>query len=318
MNISVIFLPRSLGGVSSSLLVQTSAGSFFYPVQGIGVASPYELQPFVNAVIPAGAMYELPISLSNPHAELLRVREVFTSEGFLHLSMPTGSLDGDSASVWLLPPNERRAIITLRFKTDEPGDYSGYAHIKTDFDTLIVPIGITVSKSGISWLPEVLDFGVLNHADVQVTLPLTLLSNLHAPPVSVVEVRTQRNHPSMKIQAAPSLGLSNPHGGLHNLMLTPLQPIEVVRVTFSGKIQVRLACPSAIACHSGRLACVGSPGPSPTSASNAFSLCNRRLGTGGLFRGRRYQDDCRRCKACSPRDSVARAGHPRLSVLDPP
>ena len=171
--ISVVFLPRALGSINGSLLVQTSLGGFFYALRAYGVPSPYGLSPLLAARVPMGAPYSPAIELRNPHDEPLRVQEVYTSENFLHLSLPltppppptaqvaaaaSAPAQGESplhSGLWLLQPGETKTVISVAFSGSLPGVYRGYVHIKTGFDTLIIPIEIAVTKKGIQRVPEV-------------------------------------------------------------------------------------------------------------------------------------------------------------------
>ena len=180
------------------MLIQTSAGGFFYALSAMGMPSPYGLQPINATNVPVYTPYIPPIELTNPHEHPLRIREVFTSENFLHLMLPPEGMRGDQPApglhngVWMLQPAERKHVISLSFNVSEPGMYEGYVHVLTDYDTLILPVSISVSLSFID-APEVLDFGVVTSAEASAMLPLTLLSNY--PPL-----------PSTKSRCCPSPG----------------------------------------------------------------------------------------------------------------
>ena len=63
LNISIVFLPRTIGSVEGTLVIQTSAGGLLYQIHAQGVANPYRLPPFLSAKLPTGATYSPPIQV---------------------------------------------------------------------------------------------------------------------------------------------------------------------------------------------------------------------------------------------------------------
>lgn len=114
-----------------------------------------------------------PITLFNPFADSLHIREVYTTENFLSLSgaplRNSVSSLGDSVGssdediLWVVPPGDRKEIITVSASGSKlmNGVHKGFVHIKTDHDNMIIPIELVVLLSGIHAVPESLDFGVL-------------------------------------------------------------------------------------------------------------------------------------------------------------
>jgi hypothetical protein len=97
--VSIVFLPRVLGRVNGTLLVQTSAGGFLYALSGSGVQSPYQAEPLVATRVPAGTQFQPQLVVHNPHSEPLRIKEVYTSESFLRSAKHQGGT--------LAPPSGR-------------------------------------------------------------------------------------------------------------------------------------------------------------------------------------------------------------------
>ena len=239
LNFSVVFLPRELGSVQGSVLIQTSAGGFFYALSAMGMPSPYGLQPINATNVPVYTPYIPPIELTNPHEHPLRIREVFTSENFLHLMLPPEGMRGDQPApglhngVWMLQPAERKHVISLSFNVSEPGMYEGYVHVLTDYDTLILPVSISVSLSFID-APEVLDFGVVTSAEASAMLPLTLLSNY--PSVAIHEVSMLPVSPALRMR--PGQGRAADGSNLlTNANLPPMVATEVVHLFLSGAVE---------------------------------------------------------------------------------
>ena len=139
LTISIVFLPRTIGNVEGTLVIQTSAGGFLYQIHAQGVANPYRLHPFLTAKLPTGATYSPPIHVYNPHEATLQIKEVYTSEGFLHLNLPQTSVGGDTNArtngLWEVQSRQTKTVINVAFSSENPGKYQGYVHVKTNYDT---------------------------------------------------------------------------------------------------------------------------------------------------------------------------------------
>ena len=259
MNISIVFLPRAKGSVNTTLLIQTSAGGFFYPVHGGGGPNPYSVHPLLPSAVLHGSAYEPLISIRNPHGTPMQIKEVLSSEPFVHLMLPPAEIQHGAVTLrelWTVAPGETKAVLALRIdSTDatalsnataltsgaeggpiEVGVYRAYVHVKTDFDTLIIPVQVPVLREGVfavmpggsSPIGE-LNFGTLTNPDSVVTLPISLLSNIDAPRLKVLDVRALRHHSSMHVQLSRKIEGTSP-------MLNPLEEREIVLVSFSGKV----------------------------------------------------------------------------------
>ena len=89
----VAFLPRHAGVIRTQLVVNTSIGQQVLPVVGRGLESAYALRSAavdVPAVALNGSM-TVPIRVHNPHGRPMRIVEMFTSGGDLHLETPLAS-----------------------------------------------------------------------------------------------------------------------------------------------------------------------------------------------------------------------------------
>jgi hypothetical protein len=195
--------------------------------------------------------YSAPITLYNPYSEPLTVKEVFTSGGFLHLSLPgtaagTAAAAGtpaDNRRLWELTPYQRKQIINLDFQAANAGKYQGFIYIKTDRDMLIVHVEVTVVKSALHLTLDELDFGTLTALHARQTqsaeslaapqtrsVTLTLL-NGHAHPVHVYELTLSalQNDPNIAAKIDLKIDFPGPTD------LAPLTSRDIGTVTFSAK-----------------------------------------------------------------------------------
>jgi len=143
LNISIVFLPRTIGSVEGSLVIQTSAGGLLYQIHARGVANPYRLHPFLSAKLPTGATYSPPIQVHNPHETTLQIKEIYTSEEFLHLNMSETVGDHRTNGLWEVPSRQTKTVINVAFSSEQPGKYQGYVHVKTNYDTMIIPLEVS-------------------------------------------------------------------------------------------------------------------------------------------------------------------------------
>ena len=203
----IMFLPYVEGPVAAVVVVQTSIGGFLVRLAGEGVDNPYGVVGFTSVRVPMGIAYNPAVQVYNPFAETLLIKEIFTTEGFLHLTLPDFVHDVDkveevnavstSASIWQVRPREIKDVIELSFRSHTPGPYRGFLHIKTNLDNLVVPIDIVVLQGGIHAMPEQLHFGATVPGEVH-TIPVTLL-NSDRVPVAILDVSTRNTDDAISV-----------------------------------------------------------------------------------------------------------------------
>lgn len=199
-SVQVIVLPRKVGEVAAALVLETSDGTISYGMSANGVENKFKLVPLLAQPIPVGMHYHPKISLYNPYKETLQVKEVFTTDSFLHLSLPnatdatasslpqetttedspTDPMVDAAGTIWRVPPQSASDIIQLSFQSHSPGKYHGYVHIKTTKGDSVVPVDISVLRGGL--VPEPQSFDI---APVVLPAANTPQSNglAHAEPV---------------------------------------------------------------------------------------------------------------------------------------
>lgn len=136
LNISVVLLPRVVGPIEGLLTVETAAGTFDVRLRAEGLASPFELLPVYRWSVPLGASFSPALRVFNPdESAALTVKEVYTSENFLHLRMPAGAeLLSTPKVLWQVPPRVAQvrghevcwpATCSLTEENASPGDRGG-------------------------------------------------------------------------------------------------------------------------------------------------------------------------------------------------
>ncbi|EQC37088.1 hypothetical protein SDRG_05315 [Saprolegnia diclina VS20] len=214
----MLFLPREAGTTRATVNLHTSRGVIEYTVQGTGRFNAYESHVHV-AIVPPGTRYEPSLLLFNPHDEVLRVNEVFTTEGFLHLVLPP--TDSDSAGQWEIPPHATKEIMRLSFASGVAGNFNAFVRIETSVDNLLLPVDLTVLPGGLHADVHGLDFGYLTSDDERHHIALDLF-NTAAVPVLVqgVSLRVADPHISVIIQGSHVIA---PYTRVKNAMILTYQ-----------------------------------------------------------------------------------------------
>ena len=255
LHVKIIFLPRNANAVTGSLLIKTSVGGFFMAVAGEAKPNRYELVPFTDAELPMGKVYNPPIIVHNPLDVPLQIKEVFTTEKFLHLKLPKGALkeqqaaavaaggsssggvlplSGRSARMWTIPPRSSKHIINLSFQSHTPGKYNGYIHVKTDRDHLLIPVAVVVLRRSIYAYPREVDFGSLA-LGASAHFPISLL-NARESGLAIKSVRVRERDPRLTLTVQGRAAHSTRSGSGHTWTVAPritFAPFEKVHNTLA-------------------------------------------------------------------------------------
>nr|CRZ22666.1 Bm2436 [Brugia malayi] len=202
---SVVFLPRQEGLIENILIVHSSLGSFTYSVKGKGKGSAYRIRPLVGVKIPVNGTLISPVQLHNPHPTRLRVTEIYSSDGDLHLELPDIAPETHHpVSLWDIAPYETKTVMNAKLLGARERNSSAYIRIKTNRkrrkvidkssskislqtnfdvehveDTLIIPIEVEITKKrGLYATVDLLDFGLIRSGDKSSELMLEIVSTL--------------------------------------------------------------------------------------------------------------------------------------------
>uniref|UniRef100_F1KQA2 Transmembrane protein 131 n=1 Tax=Ascaris suum TaxID=6253 RepID=F1KQA2_ASCSU len=196
----VVFLPRQEGPIDNVLFVHSSLGTFTYTVRGRGASNPYRLRPFVGARVPLNGTFVSAVQLHNPHASTLRITEMYTSGGDLHLELPDVAPDTTHhSSLWEIAPYQTKTVMNAKMLAAKERNANAYIKIKTDLkkrkavsgrdgemeteerseETLIVPLEVEITKKrGIFATVDLLDFGLIRWGEKSRQLTLEIVSTL--------------------------------------------------------------------------------------------------------------------------------------------
>ncbi|XP_070197652.1 transmembrane protein 131-like isoform X2 [Littorina saxatilis] len=176
----VVFLARQVGNVENTLYIHTSIGSVRYQVFGVGIPNPFRLRPYLGARVPINNSFSPVIQMHNPYGSKIQVVEMFSSEGDLHLELPSGEREA-TQELWEIKPYETKNVMRANFVGRVESNHTAFIRIKTDQDSseklLILPVEVEFSaEPGIYSPIEMLDFGILRTLDDPKTLRLNLIN----------------------------------------------------------------------------------------------------------------------------------------------
>ncbi|OWF37267.1 transmembrane protein 131-like isoform X2 [Mizuhopecten yessoensis] len=202
----VVFLARQEGNAENTLYIHTSQGPVTYHVFGVGIPNPYRLRPYLGAKVPLNSSFSPVIQMHNPHSSMLQVLEMFSSEGDLHLELPTGELEAPK-NLWEIPPYETKAVMKANFIGRVENNHTAFIRIKTNQEQnsrlLILPVEVEVSSvPGIYSPLELIDFGILRTLDEPTTIQLSLV-NTGPKPLHVTGITVSPPNNAISIEFRP-------------------------------------------------------------------------------------------------------------------
>jgi hypothetical protein len=246
-HIQVIFLPQSQQDIEAELTIITSEGTFVYPVIAFSTLNPYRVRPlmFEKVVIGTNFMHH-PISVHNPHSDMLNVLEIHTADQFVHL-IGVPAMISDTSSIvpnvgmWAILPNHSNHVISFTIDTNlAEGTHKSFVYIETDHDKLVVPLILEMVPVSIK-VVKPLNFGVLTQEHESRTLDL-ILSNDGPNDIKVLGIRKLSCHPDipLRIQLNPNpIIYHSTAGSVLSSMVATVTAIASSETTdFSGTLEV--------------------------------------------------------------------------------
>ncbi|ESO93808.1 hypothetical protein LOTGIDRAFT_228573 [Lottia gigantea] len=238
----VVFLARQVGNVENTLYIRTSLGYLNYQVFGVGVPNPYRLRPYLGARVPVNCSFSPMIEMHNPYSTKLQVLEMFSSEGDLHLELPTGEKEAGK-SAWEIQPFETKSVMRANFIARVENNHTAFIRIKTSKESenklLILPVEVEVSAEPGLYSPvEMIDFGILRTFDEPKSMKIGLI-NTGTKPIHISSITVSPPNDAISIDFRPSKLPAN------NQKITTIAHITYKAVKalhprqWSGKIIIR-------------------------------------------------------------------------------
>ena len=186
--------------------------------------------PLINLKIPIGHKLSPQLEIYNPHDTVLKVKEMFTNQGFLHLTLPKGKTPakggkgGKGGLLWEIPPLTGTKVMSVSFHATRAGEHKGFVHVRTNIDTLVVPVEVQVIKGGVHRWPDLLDFKTLTSSKEKQERQITVL-NATPKPLAVTDVVLSSADALLQIVSK------------RGIVLQPNSEAVVATVFYSGKTE---------------------------------------------------------------------------------
>ncbi|XP_046566823.1 transmembrane protein 131-like, partial [Haliotis rubra] len=134
------------------------------------------------------------------------VLEMFSSEGDLHLELPSGAKEA-SKELWELQPFETKPVMRANFVGRIENNHTAFIRIKTNQESesemLILPVEVEVSSEPGIYSPiEMIDFGILRTLDKPKVVKLNLI-NTGAKPIHISSVNVSPSNDAVSIDFRP-------------------------------------------------------------------------------------------------------------------
>ncbi len=262
--LKVVFLPRSLGGSHGSFRLLTSKGSIVISARGVGVESPYKLQPLVGAQVPSGVPFMWRLELFNPHSSTVKLVEALSSDHSISLGPPSvedlesqnkfdeddkaimkkannsgrGGVRSFPSTIWELPSKSSRVVLSVKLLAAHAGRHEGSIKLVlnrtkgetydkndvTERHELHVPVQFDAAHGGVFRSPDQIDFGVATRRLDRLRQTVTLF-NSGAEPIRVTDVSLRPTDPSLRVKYTKGY------------ILQPYTEEPVIQLVYSGKLE---------------------------------------------------------------------------------
>ncbi|KAL6726434.1 hypothetical protein Aduo_008402 [Ancylostoma duodenale] len=175
----VAFLPREEGRASVAINIHTSVGVFVYQISGRSTSNPYRITPFVGTRLPFNGTAYKDIVIHNPFTSTLRISEIVSSGGNLHVEMAydiDGMIAGEPLQYWDIRPFQTRTICRAVIVGHAMENSTNFLRVTGtllddngkdgDQHSIVLPIPVEISKRrGVFTTKDILDFGLLRQGE---------------------------------------------------------------------------------------------------------------------------------------------------------
>jgi hypothetical protein len=243
VQIQILYLPYYPQASQATLTLTTSIGEFEYPVNTAPAYNSYHLHPFLGHRLATGLSLQHSISIYNPHAQPLHIREIYTTESFLSLEgLLPHEVDTNNnplnSNQWILEPGAERNIISLIMTSSLSGYYTGYVHIKTNYDNLVLPVELTVVEGGgLHVTPTSINFGILTNVQDFSVVNISLF-NSGSQPVEIIEMFAANSDSNLQILSIHELTHTTTPPPTENTILNSQTETMIAQLVYRASIAV--------------------------------------------------------------------------------
>lgn len=196
MVFQLIILPDMTGSIKGNIYLEFNDNKVvIYPLVINAVENIYHVNPIYSHNWLGSKLLQTPISIHNPHSKTLIVKEVINSFSSINLVWPNGQPVSSnhtsiSSSMLEIPPKTTKNLMMINFYKEVPGVEYGLLQMKTDKDTLIIPVLIRVEIQGFKIFPSYFNFGLVDlNKNTKRLIPISL-SNVSKQPLQIKTLYT--------------------------------------------------------------------------------------------------------------------------------
>jgi hypothetical protein len=193
-SLQVIVLPDIVGKTVGNIYFELNDNKVIvFPLEINAVENIYRISPIYVHNWYGSKLFISQINLYNPHPKTLIIKEVINSFSSINLIWPNGQPVSSnhtslSSSMLEVPSKTSKNILQINFYKDVPGVEYGLLQLKTDRDTLIIPVVVGVEVQIVKFYPNYYNFGVIDlNRPIKRLIPITL-SNLGLNPIQIKSI----------------------------------------------------------------------------------------------------------------------------------
>ena len=175
LTFQIILLPDTIGEITGNLYIEfelnDEIGVIVYPISINSVDNMYKIAPIYYPSWPTSKLLSLPITILNPHDTPLQIKEVINSFSSINLVWPNGTPVtnrgvGVPASMVTINTDQSKNLMYINYYKEVAGIEYGLIQLKTDKDTLIVPVLVKVENLALQIYPSVFNFGLVQRKNI--------------------------------------------------------------------------------------------------------------------------------------------------------
>uniref|UniRef100_A0A7E4ULZ0 TMEM131_like domain-containing protein n=1 Tax=Panagrellus redivivus TaxID=6233 RepID=A0A7E4ULZ0_PANRE len=211
--IMAYFLPPVADKFHAKFVLFTSEGKVEYMVSGVSSTNPYRLPPLKQVQMPLNGTLLTPITLHNPHCMTVTVKEISSSNPFIHIELPGSELEElHEDTFWEIAPYETRTVAHARIIGIQEKNTTAYINVRLIMKEavgpadifeilkyekrpprmLLIPMDIRIMPHRNIYPANALDFGMIKAGDKSEQLVMEVYSTVEKS-IDIESIYVEKN-----------------------------------------------------------------------------------------------------------------------------
>ena len=185
--LKILALPDTKSIILGSLYIEfNNKKVLIIPVKIIGKENQFRVNPIYQTETQVKKFLSIPIKLFNPSQKVMIIKSVMHSFEKINIFWPNGSsvvnnANLPSSSIFQIQPRSSKNIIYLKYFSAFPSYEYGLIKLRTDSNTIVIPVLINSILSPIITYPKFFNFGLCqvsakSRYNIKKIIPLTLFN----------------------------------------------------------------------------------------------------------------------------------------------